>query len=74
MGIFEFDQELHDTILKEDAWKDGLEEGIGLSTRIIREIQSGNMDDDAIALIQGCSAETVKIIRNAVTGIHGLSH
>ncbi len=69
MGIFEFDQELHDKALLEDGImvgkEEGRKEGIDLSVRIIREIQKGNMDDDAIALLCGCSGEMVKIIREA---------
>ncbi len=54
MGTFEFDQELHDKALLKDGIMLGKKEGIDLSIRIIREIQRGGMDDDAIALLCGC--------------------
>ena len=67
MGIFEFDQELHDKTLYEDGVaagiEQGIEQGIELGSRIFKTIQSGVTDNNVIAKTCDCTIEEVERIR-----------
>lgn len=63
MGIFEFDQELHDKTLYEDGVAAGIEQGIELGSRIFKAIQSGVTDNNVIAETCECTIEEVERIR-----------
>lgn len=59
MGILEFDQELYEKTIREDAEAIGLDKGI----RICQQIYAGNMDSAAIAKVCGYTMEEVESIR-----------
>ena len=59
MGIYEFDQELYDQVLRED----GEERGIELGIHIYQAIQSGKKDNSVIAETCGCTPEKVEKVR-----------
>ena len=59
MGIYEFDQELYDQVLRED----GEERGIELGIHIYQAIQSGKRDNSIIAETCGCTPEKVEKVR-----------
>lgn len=71
MGIYEFDQELHDQVLLEDGEAIGLEkgkaigreEGVDIGIHIYREILKGQTDNGILAASSGCSIEMVEKIR-----------
>jgi len=63
MGIYEFDQEMYDRVLREDGEAAGIEKGIELGIRIYREIQAGQTDDRLIAESSGCTIEEVEKVR-----------
>lgn len=76
MGVYEFDQELHDRVLLEDGEAIGMEKGmeigrnegmiIGIS--IYQKIQAGETDDRVIAESCGCTVEDVEAIRKQLRG------
>ena len=59
MGIFEFDQELHDKTLYED----GVTVGIERASLVCKKIQGGETDTKTIAESIGCTVEDVEIVR-----------
>ncbi len=63
MGIYEFDQEVYDQVLREDGERIGIEKGIEkgkeIIFRIYKEIQKGETDNEVIAQTCGCTAEEV---------------
>ena len=75
MGIFEFDQEIYEQVIREDGEAIGFKKGeaiglekgeaIGLEKgiRICQQIHVGNTDNKAIAETCGCTAEEVAEIR-----------
>ena len=71
MGIYEFDQELYDKVLRDDGEVIGIEkgkkigrkEGMGIGIRICQEILEGKKDNEMIAKSSGCSVEEIKKIR-----------
>lgn len=66
MGIYEFDQELHDKVLLEDGEAIGMKKGIKIGKigiQIYKEIVKGKTDAKEIAEFVGCSAEEVEEIR-----------
>lgn len=70
MGIYEFDQEVHDRVLREDAEAIGIEKGIEIGKslgligiRICKEIMEGKTDNKIIAESIGCTLEEVEKIR-----------
>ena len=63
MGVYEFDQELYDRVLREDGEAIGRKEGIAIGIRIYREIQNGETDNEMIARSSGCTVEEVEKIR-----------
>lgn len=74
MGIYEFDQEVHDRVLREDAEAIGIEKGIEkgieigksqgiMGIRICKEIMEGKTDNKMIAESIGCTIEEVEKIR-----------
>lgn len=63
MGIYEFDQELHDRVLLEDGEAIGIKKGIEMGIHIYKEILEGNTDTKRIAEAIGCSMEEVERAR-----------
>ncbi len=71
MGIYEFDQELHDRVLLEDGEAIGIKKGIEIGKNqgieigiyIYKEIKEGNTDSKRIAMAAGCSIEDVEMVR-----------
>lgn len=75
MGIYEFDQELHDRVLLEDGEaigikkgieigkNQGIEIGMEIGIRIYKNIMEGNTDTKRLAEAIGCSMEEVEKIR-----------
>ena len=79
MGIWEFDQELHDKTLLEDGMIIGREQGVGIGREqgigigreqgielgglVYRKIQAGETDNKKIAGTVGCSVEEVEMVR-----------
>lgn len=67
MGIYEFDQELHDKVLLEDGEAIGIEKGksigIEIGSRVYKKILTGETDNHVLAESCGCSLEEVKLIR-----------
>lgn len=70
MGIYEFDQEVYDRVLREDAEAIGIEKGIEIGRsqgimgiRICKEIMEGKTDNKRIAESIGCTPEEVEKIR-----------
>lgn len=79
MGIYEFDQEFHDRVLREDGEAIGIEkgieigrsqgmeigrsEGMTIGITIYQKIQAGEADDRTIAEACGCRVEDVEAVR-----------
>ena len=67
MGIYEFDQEVYDQVLREDGeaigFERGKKEGIEIGIRIHKEISAGKTDNKVIAESIGCTLEEVEKIR-----------
>lgn len=71
MGIYEFDQEVHDQVLREDGeaigLKKGIEigksQGIEIGIRVYKEILEGKTDNEMIAKFIGCTVEEVEMVR-----------
>ena len=67
MGIYEFDQEVYDQVLREDGeaigFEKGKKEGIEIGIRIYKEITAGKTDNRMIAESIGCTPEEVEKIR-----------
>ena len=63
MGIYEFDQELHDKVLLEDGEAIGIEKGIERAALICKRVQEGERDNTIIAESVGCRPEEVEKVR-----------
>ena len=63
MGIFEFDQELHDRVLREDGEAIGIEKGIEWASLVFHKVQDGETDNTIIAKSIGCAPGEVEKIR-----------
>ena len=75
MGIYEFDQEVYERVLREDSEAIGIDKGIKIGQsqgieigkdrifRIYRELQKGNADNKMIAESCGCTIEEVEAAR-----------
>lgn len=67
MGIFEFNQELHDKVLLEDGEAIGIEKGknigIEIGSRIYKKIQAGETDNHILAESCNCTLDEVKLVR-----------
>ncbi|MEY8523477.1 hypothetical protein AALA90_10685 [Lachnospiraceae bacterium 38-10] len=63
MGIFEFDQELHDRVLREDGEAIGIEKGIEWASLVFHKVQDGETDNIIIAKSIGCAPGEVEKIR-----------
>lgn len=67
MGIFEFNQELHDKVLLEDGEAIGIEKGknigIEIGSRIYKKIQAGETDNNLLAESCNCTLDEVKLVR-----------
>ena len=67
MGIFEFDQELHDRVLREDGEaigiEKGIEKGIEWASLVFHKVQDGETDNTIIAKSIGCAPGEVEKIR-----------
>ena len=67
MGIFEFDQELHDRVLREDGEaigiEKGIEKGIEWASLVFHKVQDGETDNIIIAKSIGCAPGEVEKIR-----------
>lgn len=63
MGIYEFDQEFHDRVLREDGEAIGMEKGMAIGVCIYQKIQAGEADDRTIAEACGCRGEDVEAVR-----------
>lgn len=67
MGIYEFNQELYDQVLREDGEAIGMEKGINhgieIGLRIYKEIAAGKTDSGMIAESVGCSTEEVEKVK-----------
>ena len=71
MGIYEFDQEVYDQVLREDGIEIGKSQGIEIGKsqgreqvlHIYKKIQAGEGDSKTIAESCGCTVEEVEMIR-----------
>ena len=67
MGIYEFDQEVYDQVLREDGIEIGKSQGIEIGRdqvlHIYKKIQAGEGDSKTIAESCGCTVEEVEMIR-----------
>ena len=71
MGIYEFDQELHDQVLLEDGEAIGLEkgkaigreEGVKQAFLVFQKVQGGETDSKIIAESLGCTLKEVEMVR-----------
>ena len=65
MSIYEYDEELHMKNVREEAYEEGRNAAIELSTKIMGKIRDGIVDNAAIAEYCGCTVEEVQSIRKA---------
>ena len=63
MGIYEFDQEVYERVLREDGEAIGIKKGQDRVFRIYRELQKGGTDNGMIAEACGCTIEEVETAR-----------
>ena len=71
MGVYEFDQEVYDQVLREDGEaigiekgiKIGMEKGIEQAALVCKKVQAGEKDNKVIAESIGCTSEEVEMIR-----------